>query len=198
MSRDYPAALGEFEKAASLNPSLPALQAFYGKALMAVGSREEAARAFRAELRSDPHSYEANLYLGVLEAEERRHQEALRHFRKALAVRPESIEARYQLATLHLTMEDSIEALAILEPIVAEAPAFVEAHISLATVYHRLGRREDARRHRSVVAELNAKKQAQAPGAGDELGPAYRGELPKPPAPSQEPPQRDPSQGDRK
>ncbi len=105
------------------------------------------------------------------------HQEALQRFEKARQIRPESLAVQYQIGTVYLALDRLEEALELLEEIVAEAPNFLEAHISLATVYHRLQRKEDARRHRAIVQELTAQRAAKAPGASEELGPAYRGEV---------------------
>jgi len=51
-----------------------------------------------------------------------------------------------------------------LESLVRENPRDVEAHISLATAYYRLKRKEDGNRERAMVLQLNAQKQASAPG----------------------------------
>jgi len=63
-----------------------------------------------------------------------------------------------------------------LEAVVKQPPDFVEAHVSLATAYYRLKRREEGDSERATIQKLNAIQQAKAPGAKDELGPAYRGE----------------------
>ena len=38
--------------------------------------------------------------------------------------------------------------------LLARAPSFPEAHVSLATVCYRLGRKEDANRHRQIAREM--------------------------------------------
>ena len=84
----------------------------------------------------------------------------------------------------------------MLEQAVKAAPDFTEAHVSLATVYYRLKRKEDGDRERAIIQKLNAQKQAAAPGAREDLGPAYRGEptpgAQKPPNPQDKQPEKKP------
>lgn len=186
MARDLPGALEEFRRAAELNPQLPSVHSFYGSALMATGNPQKAREAFREELEINPNDYQANLYLGVLLKQEQRYEEALGYLQHALLLRPSSAEVKYQLGTLHLSTGKITQAQEVLEEVVKEAPDFVEAHVSLATVYYRLKRKEEGDRHRRIVEQLHQERQAGAPGAQDQLGPAYRGEstsrVPKPPA----------------
>ena len=99
-------------------------------------------------------------------------------FRRALSVRPASSPVRYQIGSLHFAQGEVDEARTALEAVVADEPKFLEAHVSLAMVYYRLKLKEEGDRERGIVLELNREKQAQEPGAKDNLGPAYRGEAP--------------------
>ena len=63
---EYAAALDDFARAESLNPNLPAVNGWLGKAHMNVGETEKAAEAFRKELATNPNDYDSNLLLGVL------------------------------------------------------------------------------------------------------------------------------------
>jgi tetratricopeptide (TPR) repeat protein len=66
LADDKHAAVKEFERALELNPKLPGLQAWYGRALMRLGDGEGAASAFKRELADNPNDFEAHLYLGIL------------------------------------------------------------------------------------------------------------------------------------
>lgn len=176
MGMDYKGALQEFERAIQLNPDLPAMHAFYGRALMATGNPAKAEKAFRQELSVNPNDYQANLYLGVLLKQEQRFGEALPFLQHALNVRPGSDEGMYQLGSLYVSLGKLSEAQRVLEDLLKKTPDFLEAHVSLATVYYRLKRKEDGDRHRAIVEKLTAERQAKTPGASEKLGPAYRGE----------------------
>src|SRR5262249_27092044 len=60
--QDFRAALPELQRAAELNPNLPTVNSFYGRALMGTGRRPEAAVAFRKELEKNPNDFDSNLY----------------------------------------------------------------------------------------------------------------------------------------
>src|SRR5215204_609605 len=63
---DGQGAVKELERAVELNPRLPTLRAWHGRALMRMGDSEKAKAAFRAELADNPNDFDANLYTGVL------------------------------------------------------------------------------------------------------------------------------------
>jgi tetratricopeptide (TPR) repeat protein len=175
-ARDYPGAAEEFRRAIKAAPDLPTAHSLYGRALLATGGRDQAVAAFRRELELNPIDYDANLYLGVLLRQDRHDAEALGYLQRALEIRPGAPEARYQIGSLYLAIGNAEEARKVLEGLVRDIPGFVEAHVSLATAYYRLKRKEDGDRHRAIAEKLNAEIQARAPGASEELGPAYRGE----------------------
>jgi Tfp pilus assembly protein PilF len=177
MAQEWGKARDEFQKAVALNPKLPGVHSYYGRALLGTAATAAAAEAFRKELEVNPHDFEASLFLGVLAKQEQKHDEAMARFRKALAVRPGDLGVRYQIGSLLLLAGKLDEAREGLEAVVKDAPKFLEAHVSLATLYYRLKRKEDGDRERAIVLELTEERQAQAPGARDDLGPAYRGEL---------------------
>lgn len=177
MAHEFASARDEFAKAVAQNPKLPSAHAYYGRALLATASTAAAGEQFRKELEINPNDFEANLFLGVLAKQEQKYDEAMPRFEKALMVRPGDMGVRYQIGNLLLLTGKLDEARESLEAIVKEAPKFLEAHVSLATLYYRLKRREDGDRERVIVQELNKERQAQAPGARDDLGPAYRGEI---------------------
>jgi tetratricopeptide (TPR) repeat protein len=192
MAQEWAPARDEFAKAVALNPKLPGAHSYYGRALLGTAATAAAGEQFRKELELNPNDFEANLFLGVLAKQEQKHEEAMTRFQKALSVRPGDLGVRYQIGSLLLLNGKLDEARETLEAVVKDAPKFLEAHVSLATLYYRLKRKEDGDRERAVIQELNQERQAQAPGARDELGPAYRGEVlpgqPERPAASTPPP----------
>src|SRR6266540_2597112 len=172
------AARHDFARAVELNPKLPSAHANLGQTLMQLGDTDRAAVELARELEQNPNDYDANLNLGVILRQRQRYPEALARFRRALSVRPTSSPVRYQIGSLHFARGEVEEARRALEAVVADEPGFVEAHVSLATVYYRLKRKVDGDRERAIVDDLNREIQAKQPGARDDLGPAYRGEIP--------------------
>jgi tetratricopeptide (TPR) repeat protein len=98
MARNYPAAIGEFARAAALNPNVPSLESYYGQALLATGDADAAAEAFRKELASNPNDYDANFQLASIFAHRGKVNEARPLLERAVQVRPGSIEARRALS----------------------------------------------------------------------------------------------------
>lgn len=162
---DNPAALGELQKAAALNPKLPLVHSLMGRALLRTGDQEAAAQAFAAELAINPNDFQANLEIGDLRKREQRFDEAEPYIQRALRMRPQDPTARFSLAGLHVSRGETEQARVVLEGIVADAPTFTEAYVLLATVYYRLQRRDDGDRMRGVIERLNAEAQAKQPGA---------------------------------
>jgi tetratricopeptide (TPR) repeat protein len=99
MSGDFPAAVKEFGKAAAMNPDLPSLQSYYGRALLFTGDADGAAAAFRKELASNPNDFDANFQLASILAHRGKSAEALRPLlERAVSVNPNSAEAKEALA----------------------------------------------------------------------------------------------------
>jgi hypothetical protein len=53
------------------------------------------------------------------------------------------------------------EALKMIEGSVKDVPDFLGGHATLTRLYYRLGRREDAERHRAIADELRARRDAE-------------------------------------
>ena len=147
-------ALIELQKATAINPNLPMAQSHLGKTLLQLGRREEAAEAFRKELANNPTDFDASLFLGVMRREDGAPDEALPHLEKAQALRPQALEVTYQIALAQMALERYDDAERTLTQLLELAPEFSEGHVSLATVYYRLGRKQDALRHREIAREL--------------------------------------------
>jgi Tfp pilus assembly protein PilF len=160
---DFAGALEDLARAVELNPKLPSAQAYYGQALMATGDTAAAAKAFRAELESNPNDFDVNLNLASILRQDQEYGPAMALLDRALRVRPGDLRTRYQIASVHLSQGQVETAEKELNEIVKEAPKFTEAHVSLATAYYRLKRKEDGDRERALVLKLNAEAQAAQP-----------------------------------
>ena len=165
LADDKHGALKEFERALELNPSMPGLQAWYGRTLMRLGDGENAINAFKRELAVNLNDFESNLYLGILLKREKLLDEAFDHLSRAARLRPRDSYARYHLAGLYHMRGKHGEAQPLLEAVVKEYPDYVEAHVLLASVYYRLNRKADGDREQTIVNKLNAEQQAKEPGA---------------------------------
>jgi tetratricopeptide (TPR) repeat protein len=174
---DRAAAASELEKAAELNPELPGVHSLLGRALMGVSRRDEAGKAFRRELEKNPNDFDANLYLGLLLKEENQLDQAHEHLKRAQRLRSQDAGVLYLLGALHLAAGRVDEAQAALESVTTRVPGYRQAHVLLATVYYRQKNKPAGDRHRAIAEKLAAQEQAKEPGADDELGPAYRGEV---------------------
>jgi tetratricopeptide (TPR) repeat protein len=163
--QDFQNAVIELTRAVELNPTLPTVQAVYGRAMLGAGDREKAMRAFRTALEQDPDNFEANLQLGSLYRMDQKYGLAMTYLKRAAAVRPDDLGVRHAMAAAYLAQGDAEKAVGLLEKVVAEAPSFVDGHVLLATTYYRLKRKEDGDRERAIIDRLNAEKQAQQPGA---------------------------------
>jgi predicted Zn-dependent protease len=184
---EYSEAREDLRRAAELNPAMPMVHGFLGRALMSLGDPRGAAEEFQRELQNDPNDFDANLFLGVLLKQDNALEDAMARFEKAASLRPGEPAAAYQVGSLRLQLGHTEGAREVLEQVVAAAPDFVEAHVSLALVYYRLKRKADGDREQDIARNLERKAQEQQPGARAG-GEAYRGE-PRLPAPAKKPPQ---------
>jgi tetratricopeptide (TPR) repeat protein len=182
LADDKHAAVKEFERAIELNPKLPSLHAWHGRALMRLGDGDGAIAAFKRELADNPNDFEAHLYMGILLKRDKSLDEAFEHLSRAAQLRPRDSYARFQLASLHAARGKPGEALPLLEAVTKEFPDFTEARVLLASVYYRLNRKADGDRERAIVQKLNAEKQAKEPGAQDAAAPLKGAKGDKPPA----------------
>jgi tetratricopeptide (TPR) repeat protein len=159
---DPPAAAEEFRRALELNPKLPSVNTFLGKSLSQMQRSDEAAECFRRELALNPNDHDANLLLGMhLQKAEQKYDEALLHYERALRARPGSVNARFEIGLVYLQTGRTEEALAMIVGVVNDVPDFLEGHATLARLYYRLGRREEAERHRAIVDALRAERDAK-------------------------------------
>ena len=162
---DGQGAVKELERSLELNPKLPTLRAWHGRALMRLGDSEKAKAAFRAELADNPNDFDANLYTGVLLRQDKQFDESLRYLTRAAQLRPREQYAHYHLGAVLAALGKPDEARPLLEGVAKEYPDFVEARVLLASVYYRLNRKEDGDRERAAVQRLNNEQQAKRPDA---------------------------------
>jgi Flp pilus assembly protein TadD len=100
LSGEYPRALQDFSKALALNPRLPSLRSYYGRALLFTGDADGAEQALREAVAADPNDYDANYFLASILATRQRTAEARPLAAHALELRPGSDDARTLLSSL--------------------------------------------------------------------------------------------------
>jgi tetratricopeptide (TPR) repeat protein len=163
-SGDFPAAVKQFAGAIELNPALPDLEAFYGRALLNTGDPDAAAEAFRKELASDPNHFEANLHLSQILGERKQWSDADPLARRAALVRPDSLEAQLEVADIDVAEEKLKEAKLALEAAEKTWPRSATVHARLAQVDEKLHLTQDAKREENLARTLQPRKNAAGPG----------------------------------
>jgi tetratricopeptide (TPR) repeat protein len=173
-SGDYPAAVKQLASAIALNPNLPQLESFYGRALLATGDPDGAAAAFRKELARDLNDFSANLGLAQILTEGRRFAEAIPLAQRALVLRPQSPEAHLAFGECLAGTGEFEKARAHLESAVSGLPDSVEAHQALLGVYSNLHLTPELAREKRVVERLARAARANEPGPKvNELAPEF-------------------------
>jgi tetratricopeptide (TPR) repeat protein len=97
---NMPDALRELEKALELNPRLPSLRSYYGRALLFTGDADAALVAFEEALKDDPNDYDAHYHLASILSTRGRVEAARPHAERARQLRPHSGEVQSLLASL--------------------------------------------------------------------------------------------------
>jgi tetratricopeptide (TPR) repeat protein len=187
LADDGQGAIKEFERALELNPKLPTLRAWYGRALMRMGDGDKAKTVFKSELADNPNDFEANLYLGILLRQGKLFEDAFAYLSRAVQLRPRDQQAHYHLAAVLVARGLPNQARPLLESVIQEHPDFIEAHVLLAFVYYRLNRNADGKREEAIIQKLNTEQQSKQPGSQK----ADKSDLAKPPVnpPSEKPPE---------
>jgi tetratricopeptide (TPR) repeat protein len=162
---DFRAAVPELERAVALNAALAGAQSLLGRALMGAGRRDDAIKAFTAELTRNPNDFDANLYLGIMLKDDGKLDEAHEHLKRAQRLRSRDVAVQYALGALHLAAGRTEEARQALEIVTAESPDYRQGHVLLATAYYRLKDKEKGDREQALAEKLRAAEQAQEPGA---------------------------------
>ena len=163
-ARDFEAAIRDLQKAAELDPHLPDVYSYLGRACLGTNDPVAARAAFEKELQENPNDFESNLNLAALLRQNEDYAGARRLLDRALRVRPGDARARFQLASDNLAAGRLEEARTGLEALVRQSPRFVEAHLALATTYYRLKRQADGDRERAVAQKLTAEQRSKEQG----------------------------------
>ncbi len=100
MARNYPQAVEEFSRAIALDPSLPSLNSYYGRALLFTGDAEGAESVLRDAVAADPNDFEAQYHLASILATLGRPEEARLFADRAVQLRPQAEAARSLLVSL--------------------------------------------------------------------------------------------------
>jgi tetratricopeptide (TPR) repeat protein len=186
---DHRAAVPELERAIALNPALPGAHSLLGRALMGAARRDDSVTAFAAELALTPNDFDANLYLGIMLKDDGRLDEAHEHLKRAQRLRSRDVGVQYALGALHLAAGRAEDARQALEIVTAEAPDYRQGHVLLATTYYRLKDKQKGDSEQALAEKLRATEQSKEAGASEDLGPAYRADVPgTPPSPFPPPP----------
>ena len=170
LADDGQGAIRELELALELNPKLPTLHGWYGRALLRMGDSEKAMAAFKSELGANPNDFDSNLYIGILLRQDKQLGESFSYLSRAVRLRPRDQYVRYHLGAVYAALGKPNEARPLLESVVKEYPDFVEARVVLASVYYRLNRKEDGNHERAIIQKLNDEQQAKQPGAQEGTG----------------------------
>ena len=165
LADDGHGAIKELKRAIELDPKLPTLHAWYGRALMRMGDSASAKAAFHVELETNQNDFDANLFTGVLLRQDKQHDEAMQYLNRAIRLRPRDQYARYHLAAVYVAQAKPKDALPLLEGVAKEFPEFSEARVLFASVYYRLNRKQDGDREKAAVQKLTEDKQSKQPGA---------------------------------
>ena len=86
MARDFAGALADIAKAVELNPKLPSVHSYHGRALLQTGDSAGAMAAFRRELEVNTNDFDSNLNIGALLRQEQSYEEARPYLVKALTL----------------------------------------------------------------------------------------------------------------
>ncbi len=167
-ARDFEGAIPDLQKAAELDPHLPDVYSYLGRAQVGMNDPAAARAAFERELRENPNDFESNLNLAAILRQNEDYAGARKLLDRALRVRPGDARARFQLASDHLAAGRLEQARAGLEALVREHPKFVEAHLALATAYYRLKRKAEGDRERALAQKLTAEQRGREQGTQPE------------------------------
>ena len=125
--RDYPRALGLFERLAKANPRAPKTLIGKGLALSGENRHEEAIQAFNEAAALDPRDADALIGKGVALKALRRLPEAIETYRRAIEVAPRAANAHLNLGNALALLQRHEEALACYERVLALDPNSAEA-----------------------------------------------------------------------
>lgn len=166
----YREAEGVLAAAAEANPKLPTVRNQLGYTRMLLGDYPAAVREFEAELRLNPHDFNASANLAWILAQDRDFERAAPLLVTALAQRPANAGLQYLMGQVWLARNDLAKAAEAMERAVALKPEFRAAHVLLARVYAKQNRAQDLARQTALIAKLNNDEQERSAASHESYG----------------------------
>lgn len=133
------AAIGYFEKAVAIQPTVARSHNNLGLACKRAGRLDEAEAAYRKALSLDGTYAQAHNNLGVVRRELGDFKEAVMRFESALEADPVFVDARKNLAQALLESGQAARAAAEFRRVLKHVPEDSESTVSLADALHRMG-----------------------------------------------------------
>jgi arylsulfatase A-like enzyme/Tfp pilus assembly protein PilF len=160
--KDYRAAVEPLRRATELQPTAGPPHFALGRALLSVGDIPKAASQLEIAADLMPTTVGPNFYLATAYAALGRTEPAMQYCRKTLALDPNHYGANLVLGRMLTVLGQPVEGLPYMQKAVTVRPDSAEAHRLIADTYSRLGREQDAARHRAAASRL--KPSAEPPG----------------------------------
>jgi tetratricopeptide (TPR) repeat protein len=140
-------AIGEFQKAAAIDPKYGAAQLNLGQAYERADRSEDAVDAYRKSIELEPRNFYARNNLGVLYSKKGMHDQAIAEFQDALKIEPNNAMALKNLETAkknRAAVQEREAVVARAERDAAAKPNDPAPTYQLARVYATYGRKEEA------------------------------------------------------
>jgi tetratricopeptide (TPR) repeat protein len=160
--------LRHFEQAISIatallnqNPTFAPAEFLLGNCQVSLGDLKLAKNHFERALQLDPTRPPYYAALAQVKRYEGKEAEALAILRKGLTLDPKNTEMMFESALCYESEGKFADSQAILERLVTVNPELTRAHRLLLRVYGRSGNTAGMQREQGVLAELEAREQAQ-------------------------------------
>lgn len=151
MQGRHEAALGEYDAASQLNPSLATPHFEAAKVLSVTGRTDEAVARAKAGLALDPASFYGHYTLGVVQQRAQRWPDAFAAFGRAVDLNAREPRARANLASTAMRLERFEVARVQFEAMIELGHQVAPAHFNLGVIASRRGDRDEARRRYSLA-----------------------------------------------
>jgi tetratricopeptide (TPR) repeat protein len=154
---DWAGAEQEFQRAIALDPSFAPAQRMYGWLLVGLGRFEEAQRALRRPLATDPANEFNLMELGMSQYFARQNEQAVEQCRRAIALDPTSYWSHMVLGWAHTQTGDFPAAVAGLQQAnrLSDNPQVIA---SLGHAYALAGRRTEAQKVLKLLEETSRRR----------------------------------------
>lgn len=150
--KDYPRAIGVFNKILVLKPRFAAPHYYLGVIYAQSSNIEAAVENFKKALDLDPKNFSAAFGLGAAYLKAKRVEEAAAAFQQTIQINPDYADAYTALGEIYLYQKRLDDAVRVLERAVKLAPGMAVAH-------HRLGQAYEAKGlHSQAQQEFNRAK----------------------------------------